>query len=177
MRFKEYYLREMIGKKYEFSCLLIDFPPTISKEIMNWTEFNIKDEVLAGDGRENQIHATLIYGLHDSDPWTSRFLLKDVKPFEITLGKMGKFSAPDNDVLKIDVEQTPELMTLREYLEGSLDNTQTHHEYRPHVTLAFVKSGSCDKFLGNDLFQDRKIIVNEISFCSKDGTRQRITLS
>lgn len=173
MRFKQFYfLNEIKGKKYDYSCILFDFPKQISMEIQNWCKFNIKDEELAEDGRENETHVTILYGVHDADPSMAFALLDGVKPFEITLGQITKFDAPDCDVLKIDVV-SDDLFGLRHILEFGIRNTQTHIGYKPHVTLAFVKKGSCDRFIGSNQFEGRTVLLNAIDFSSKDGSRQR----
>lgn len=175
MRFKDFYLYEMIGKKYDYSCLLFDFPKEISQEIQNWCRANVDDSVLAKDGRENETHVTILYGVHDASPSKAFSMLEGFGRFEIQLGKVTKFDAPDCDVLKIDVI-SDKLHYLRGILEAGIENTQTHSGYKPHVTLAYVKKGSCDHFVGSNVFEYRTILVDAVDFSSKDGTRQRTQL-
>lgn len=174
-KFKSFYLSEITGKEYDYSCLLIDFPEPIASEIKTWAKFNIPDEALAKDGREDEPHVTVLYGVHSADPSESMKYLSLIHPFEITLGNISKFVAPDCDVLKIEVFGN-DLHTLRRYIESGIENTQTHPEYKPHVTLVYCAKNSCDNFIGSNFFAGRKVLVDSVSFSSKDGTRTRIPL-
>lgn len=108
----------------------------------------IADEDLAEDGKENEFHITVKYGLHRSNPNSVRDAVKDFNGWvQYRLGKTSIFPASegrDYDVVKIDVD-SPDLHDLNEML-AALPHTDTHPDYRPHVTLAYVKPGLGKKY-------------------------------
>ena len=56
----------------------------------------------------------------------------------LVLGEVAYFPADEYDVVIIRVE-SEDLHTLYDLL-GQLPNVETHSEYQPHVTLAYVKT-------------------------------------
>ncbi|MBD3261368.1 MAG: hypothetical protein GF334_06730, partial [Candidatus Altiarchaeales archaeon] len=169
------------GKGYSLSSTQIDMPEDFAKEVMAWTKKNITDDKVHDDGdktcgREDEIHATLFYGLEDEDPDKVAEILKDVAPFEVRLGLVTAFKDQDDyDVLKVDVE-SPEMQRLHYLLEDKLPNKNSYPTYAPHMTLAFVQKDSCDNFLGDETFKDKKFKVKEIIFSSKNGKKTPIKL-
>lgn len=173
MKFKEFYIQEKLNKQYDFSCILFDFPKDKSEQIMSWAKNNISPEKLVKDGLEDEIHVTVLYGVHSENPKDTFSVLTDTESFEIELGLISKFQPEDCDVLKIDVISS-KLHDLRKILEKNIPNTQTHNEFRPHVTLGYVAKNSCNKLIGSDYFKGTKVLVNAVDFSSSDGFRQRM---
>jgi 2'-5' RNA ligase len=59
--------------------------------------------------------------------------------FEIEVGPVSFFEAERYDVLKFDAESEG-LVELNQRL-AELPNTQTHDEFHPHLTVAYVQKG------------------------------------
>ena len=57
-----------------------------------------------------------------------------------------------------------------------MEHTDTFSEYKPHLTLAFVKKGECKDLIGNDFFTDIEDEVDEIYFTAKTGKEHFIKL-
>lgn len=169
------------GKSYSLSSTQVDMPEDIANEVMAWTKKKVTDDKVHNDGdktcgREDEIHATLLYGLEDEDPDKVAEILKDVAPFEVRLGLVTAFKDQDDyDVLKVDVE-SPEMQQLHYLLEEKLPNKNSYPTYAPHMTLAYVQKDSCDDFLGNEAFKDKKFKAKEIIFSSKNGKKTPIKL-
>lgn len=151
----------------EFSCVMCLLPWKISEKIRQWGVDNIPDNELIGDGRESSIHVTVKYGLHNHDPFELRPLLQNYGPIEITLGKISLFENGKEDVIKIEVT-SPRLVQLNSLITKHFENTDTHPNYIPHVTIAYVKSGSGKKFVGNTAFEGVKAILEEAEFSGND---------
>jgi 2'-5' RNA ligase len=169
-----------IGVEYSSSSTQVDLPEDLARNVFAWGKANIPDNALYTDdeamGRENEIHITVFYGIKSSDPDEVLKLLRGFKPFECRLGLITVFKdCKTHDVLKIDVESA-ELIKLHYLLEDNLDNKNKYPTYHPHVTIAYLKKGKADRFLGDDHFRGKTFNVNEISFSSKDHTKTKISL-
>jgi len=133
----------------------------------------LPDEIIYEDpedtsyGRENQPHITVKYGLHDYDPGKLEVLLGAVPPVPVTLGKISKFESDDYDVLKIDIE-SPELHELNAFIAGNFEVTDTHPEYKPHATIAYVKPGTGDEYLGDGSFEGMQCMCDTLLLSGRE---------
>jgi hypothetical protein len=170
------------GELYDYSSTQVDLPGDLSKDVISWgkkiPEGEIYTDEDGGCGREDEIHVTLLYGLTGADPEGVNGILKSVKPFEITLGKITSFSEPeDYDVLKIDVD-SPELHRLHYLMEKELPNENKYPQYKPHVTIAYLKKGAAEKYVGDDTFNGKKFKADSVIFSPKDkGKKMSIKLT
>lgn len=179
MNFREWFLLEKLGKQYSYSCVLAAFKQNDAIPIIRWSKDNISDSVLCvdgdGKGRENEIHVTVLYGLHTNSVSDVEKIIKDVQPFQITLGKISKFDTnPNYDVIKISVTG-PKLHALNTSLR-SLDHTSNYDKYVPHCTVAYVKKGRCDNLMGNQDFEGKKVQIDSITFSPAEGEKRKIRL-
>lgn len=160
---------------YEYSCAMLNLSDDLTELILNWTKENIPYENLfinedtGMDGYEDTPHVTVKYGIHDESPEKIKELVKGCGPINFQLGLVEKFdNNPEFDVLKIGVEGT-KLRELNKYISDNIPHTDTFKEYKPHVTLAYVKKGTCDHLIQNDSFNKLEDEVYEIYFTSKTG--------
>ncbi len=183
MRTFRQFLIEMNNVKYDYSSTQINLPQPLADKIISWGSETIPNNAIFNDpkdpafGRENEIHITILYGIHSINPDLIQKLLKNTVPFEITLGKSSAFTSnPQFDVIKLDVE-SPQLHELNKKFSEKLDVTNTHPVYIPHVTIAYLKKGKSEKFIGLDKFEGTKFITKEILFSSKLGVKTKLRLS
>jgi len=161
------------SKDFTYSSVQFAIPDEMASEILKWSEKNIPDDILSeeGDahGREDYPHVTVKYGIHSESSDESEELLEGEKAFEITLGEVSTFVNDDKpyDVVKIDIE-SKDLHKLNKKISDNLEATDTHPEYHPHLTLAYVKKGEGEKFVGNEDFKGKKAVVKELEFSSKE---------
>jgi len=168
-------LTEKHGQVYDFSSTQINLPDDLAKKAMDFGKTIPDDELKVendeGKGREDDIHVTVLYGLHAEKPDQVKKLIKDIKPFEITLGKVSAFETnKEFDVVKIEVE-SPELRKLNKLLSDKCENSNSYPDYHPHVTIAYVKKGNAKKYIGNKSFVGKTFKATEITFSSKNGSR------
>ena len=111
---------------------------------------------------ETDPHVTVLYGLtkHEADPVAAA--IADHGPVTVTLGKMSLFESEDYDVLKVDVE-SPKLRALNAKI-SKLPNENTFPDYKPHMTIAYLKKGEGKKYVGNDQFEGKKITFDTMTF-------------
>lgn len=128
---------------YEYGCamLYVDFPE------MEYLKSMIKDSDLHENGKENEPHVTLLYGLHHD-----KEVLNEVKNILSTFtfntlisNNIGLFENEEFDVLKLEVEDR-NLRSINKELK-QLDHTSKFIKYNPHLTIAYLKPGSGEKYL------------------------------
>jgi len=172
------FLTEKKDADYSYSCVMLMFPSEDAKNVLDWSKQHIPDDKIFEDddkGREDEIHVTVLYGLHTNESGPVEEIMESHEGFEIELGEISKFESKDYDVIKIGISGEAlhkANKTLRE-----LDFTSNYDEYKPHCTIAYVKKGSCDDLLGNKDFTGQKVPVKELVFSPAEGDRTKIALT
>ena len=158
----------------EGHCIMADVPQKESmlefiKKIPNECVY---EEVGENYGKETNPHVTVMYGLSPIEENRVKELLNKVpKKIVAELGKISKFSNADTpyDVLKIEVK-SPHLNKIHEMIRKNFDNNYKWSEYNPHVTLAYVKKGTCNEYVGNKTFEGMKVMFE--TFMYSNGIRE-----
>lgn len=159
---------------HEYSTTQLDLPADVADEIIAFAA-GIPDEQLADKGRETVPHVTVKFGLHTQKAADVIEALKGVKPVTITLGKTSLFESDDYDVLKVEVKGAA-LKRLNKLISDALDHTDTHPEYVPHATIAYLKPGEGAQYVGDDFLSGTKVTIDEVIFSTKKGARTVIKL-
>jgi 2'-5' RNA ligase len=163
--------------EHKFSSTQVDLPDEAAREVRTVGERLIPDSVVYTDpkdpsfGREEHPHVTVKYGLHDESPEKIQTLLADEPPVTVTLGKLSIFPGKGDtpyDVVKADVD-SPDLHRLNKKISEALKVTDTHPEYKPHVTLAYVKRGEGQKFVGDSSLEGKRFTFDAVTFSSSNG--------
>jgi 2'-5' RNA ligase len=158
----------------EGHCIMADMPQKESmlefiKKIPNECVY---EEVGENYGKEANPHVTVMYGLSPIEENRVKELLNKVpKKIVAELGKISKFSNADApyDVLKIEVK-SPHLSKIHEMIRKNFDNNYKWPQYNPHVTLAYVKKGTCNEYVGNKTFEGMKVMFE--TFMYSNGIRE-----
>lgn len=173
----------MKNGKYSFSSVQINLPGDLSKRIIRWGKDHIDYDIIFRDpnnpnfGRENEIHVTVLYGLHSKVSTETRMISKEVKPFKIRLGKISIFDKSDLfDVVKIEVH-SERLHALNKTFRKKVNYTSKYPKYQPHVTIAYVKHGEGKQYVGKSPFKGEEFEADHIIFSSKEGSKERIKLN
>lgn len=173
----------MLNVKYDFSSVHVNLPTTLTEQIIDWGKNQIRDDdVFVSEkdstlGRENEIHITVLYGLHSVSANQSVKLLEGTGSVKATLGKIGIFVKPKKpfDVLMIEVN-SEDLIRLNEKLVKNVRHTNKYGAYKPHVTIAYLKKGKAWKHVGNRFWCDTQFNCCDVVFSSKNGTKHRFNL-
>ncbi len=160
--------------QYDYSSTQLDIPEPLAARVRAMSQ-SIPDTDLAEDGREDQPHVTVKYGLEADSPDVVRAIVARHGPVTVTLGKTSLFPANkqdggkpgDFDVVKLDVD-SPELRALNAAL-SKLPNEDEHPTYQPHLTLAYVKPGMGEKYAGRADLEGQQVTIDSLAFSSKDG--------
>lgn len=144
---------------YDFACLMIDiFPIPLITKLQK--QLDIVD--LSSKGIEYNQHITVVFGI-DTNVNLSR--VENLIPTNIgdlKFGKIGVFYGQEYDVLKVSVIPSEELLKLRADIVNKLSVTLTFPDFNPHITLAYLKKGTADKYL--ERFCDYDLSKEIISF-------------
>src|SRR5581483_6226868 len=166
---------------HSYSCVMLEVGEVdqdVTNQIQDFVN-DIDDEDLAEDGREEQPHITVKYGLHTENAEEVRRIIEGFGPVRVTLGPVSLFTTEDTgedyEVLKIDVDGE-DLMRLNELITSSLENTDKHPEYHPHLTLAYLKPGVSDKYTDWRGVEGTELVFDGVDFSEPEGSRETISL-
>jgi len=127
-------------------------------------------------GREDEMHITVLYGIHSNSSQQVKKLLAGEKPIHIKLGKIEVFTNPFKFDVVVLKAVSPDLRRLNTKLRNNVEFTNQYQKYRPHATIAYVKKGKGWKHRGVDNWAGQEFTCGYTVFSSKDGSKQRITL-
>jgi 2'-5' RNA ligase len=165
-------------EKPKYASTQINLPEAHAKQVIEAGKKLIRDEDLAGKGREGEPHVTLKYGVHENENALRR-VLAEHKPFEATLGKIKIFPPTDNSEGTAPVVaeiNAPELKPLHEAIHKAVGAKEDDFDYKPHVTLAYVKPEAAMKYEGSTALEGTKIPIDRISLSRADRTQQALSL-
>lgn len=169
-------------EEYDFTCTMAFIPKDLAEKMVK-VSLEIGDSSLYDPkdkshkyGREIEPHITVKFGTHTSDPEEIKNALKDFPPAKVTLGRISFFDTnKDYDVVKIDVV-SEDLEKANKAISDKCKCTDSHPDYKPHITIAYVEKGSCEYLKGKKDFDGIEIVFEELSFQDKVGNRTIIPL-
>lgn len=166
--------RRAIDKERKFSSTQVQLPPEIAKKLLAYS-LTIPDAALAADGRENDPHVTVKYGLHTQDADEVRSALAGQAPAALKLGKTAIFASEEYDVLYVSVTSM-DLERLNKKIASALVTTDTHPTYIPHACVAYLKPGLGKNYIGDARFEGLMASVSEVVFSDADSNKSVIQL-
>ena len=141
----------------------------------------IEEDDLAGDGIELDLHVTVLYGCQDSDQQSVEASLSILPPFKITFGQLFVLTPdnkPDCEVLAVRV-YSQGLEDLHHKLKSELAVETTYPDFTGHMTLAYLKAGTAQKYLSEpnkSMLLGEVGMVESVFFSQTDGERVQIDL-
>ena len=135
-------------KLRSYGCLMLDFA---FEDWDEWIKKYVDEKDLYTEdnkGYSDNPHVTILYGFHDEEVDHNE-LEKDIKekitaPI-INFKNISVFENEKFDVVKFDLKHDS-LNEMNEYFK-KFPHTDTFPEYKPHVTIAYVKSGLGKKYI------------------------------
>lgn len=165
---------EGTGEPHDHSSTQLQLPPLVAGRVRQ-AAAAIDEADLAEDGREADPHITVKYGLDTDDAARVAEVLADQPPIEVSLGKTSLFENDDADVVKVDVD-SPALHALNKKIADAIEHTDTHPDYKPHVTLAYVKPGAGKKYAGDAALAGQTVTLDRLVFSDRDGKKTEFKL-
>ena len=172
----------MLNIKYDFSSVHVNVPVEISEDIIEWGKTKIKDNDLyvsqkdPSFGREDEIHITILYGIHTEHHKDIVKMLKGEGPIVVTLGKINVFTSQSNfDVVMIQIE-SQDLKRLNRLIVENVPHTNKYGAYKPHLTIGYVKKGKGWKHVGGSRWNGIKFECKHVVFSSKNGSKHQFLI-
>jgi 2'-5' RNA ligase len=142
----------------DLECVMLDLEPLPIREIygrdLNEKDFFYGDipelKYAQGPVAEEKAHVTLLFGIHPSDTYETDVLnvLADWEPSDIFVSRVGYFPSSiegqDYKAIVGEVFPSVNLLLARKRLE-TLPHTNTFKDYKPHVTLAYIRGKADEK--------------------------------
>lgn len=127
-------------------------------------------------GLEHDPHCTLVYGFYidKTDPQEIKAVMKSFFPLKVKIKEIGGFRLKDCDVIKYNVPNKEELKVWRERLLR-FPNYQFRTDYKPHITIAYVNSGTGRKYL-KKLDEGFDIVFNKAIYCYTANQKDNIVV-
>lgn len=175
---------------HKFACVMVIPDPNVDPN--SWKQSfiraaagQIQDEIdvndLADIGIEDDLHITVLYGCQDTDQQSVEASLSILPPFKITFGQLFVLT-PDNkpgcEVLAVRVYGQG-LEDLHYKLKSELAVETTYPDFTGHMTLAYLKAGTAQKYLSEpnlSLLLGEVGMVESVIFSQTDGERVQIDL-
>lgn len=173
-----------LSKPHKYSTTHFNLPAKLCGKVLSLAAV-IADEDLSEDGREDEPHITIKYGLHTNSASDVRKAVKSFGPVTVTLGRTSIFPASETqsqrggsqfDVVKIDVEGD-DLRRLNKAISSALSHTDSHPTYQPHITLAYVKPGRGKVYAGLYDLEGVTVTFDRLTFSDALGRTQTVSLS
>lgn len=131
---------DTVEADFNKNCLIVNPHPQLAEMAIEIGKKYAKDHMLINDGREENPHITLLFGVDDVKEDLEHLNQSKIKvrnkPY------IDYFDNPeDNNSVAIIPIESPELHGLHETLRSQLSNTQRPGKYKPHLTIAYLKLG------------------------------------
>lgn len=152
-------------------CLMVYYEP--SDEIIELQK-NIEKEDLQDDdykSLETEQHTTILYGLRDDVSIDNiKKLVLPLENYETICYGLSLFENEKFDVLKMTAHNDS-LFKTNEKIRNNCEYKNDYPDYKPHITIAYLKSGVGKKYLEKKF--KKKIIMKPLKFVLSteiDGT-------
>ena len=161
---KSQYIVDLNKAEHEYCSTQVNIIGSLAKAITNWAkEFIPKDDIYVDEkegieGYEEEPHCTVLYGIvnvGDQDKVRDLLKSKGLNKLAGTLGLVDKFESTDYDVVIIKVDSKG-LENAHKLISQNVENEDTHKDYHPHVTLAYVQKGKANEFVGKSVFKGKE---------------------
>lgn len=167
-------------RTHEFSSTQFNLDGVVAKKIRAMSD-SIPDSVLTEEGREDEPHITVKFGLNIDNADEVAKVVRNFGPVKVRLTTTKIFPArPESrpgkesqDVVYVAVE-SEDLHRLNKLIADSIECTDTHPSYIPHVCLAYVKPGMGQKYVGMMAADGDEMTFTELVF--SDKSRDHITI-
>jgi hypothetical protein len=159
--------------QYKFGCVMLEV------SISNWDEiiYSIsKEDIYEVEGEnyglQTNPHVTILYGLHEE---VSLDQVKSVfeglnESIYIKIEGIGVFENKDFDVVKFNVIPNRTLQNLYDRL-SEFPNSNEYPEYRPHITIAYVKKGRGKKY-EDPTYTHSVDNIDEVCYSMSNGSKE-----
>jgi 2'-5' RNA ligase len=165
------------GDLYDYGCVMVYL------DIPNWknivSKINPDELYLPEDpthGYETDPHATILYGLHPEvtdEDITKAIQSQNLSHILLDIDGIDTFQNKDYDVVKMNVKSDT-LNNLNKEL-SKLPHTTDYPDYKPHVTMAYLKPGNGKKYHQPD-YKHKFDKIKKIVYSKTNGDKVEIPI-
>jgi 2'-5' RNA ligase len=159
----------------EFASTQFDMPAFVAQKVLEYGRL-IPAEDLHKNGLEDEVHVTIKYGLQDDQLDRVKILASMFGPMTLEFKGINLFRRDDFDVVKVDVESEA-LRRLNRAISMMIQTDDPHPVFNPHLTIAYVKPGLGQKYVGSGPLNGQSVIVDTIQFSGTDYSKTPIKLA
>jgi 2'-5' RNA ligase len=172
-----------VGTKYKFGSTQANLhPSSAAAKSIKAAQDVIPAEHLAGDGKDvDDPHVTVRYGIQsESKKDALRKFIRGQRPFTAKLGPTAAFPPSEHSDGAAPIHapvHSPELHRMNAEIEKHGDfAASSFPEYRPHVTVAYVKPEVAKKYVGNHTTDGKEFHVSSIAISDRDGNKEDVPM-
>ena len=167
-------LRSLLGGR-EYGYVRADIPQPIEKMIKQIQE-QVKPEHLDVGGIPEVPHVTVLWGLMGCDYSEVAEACRRFGRFNIAIQDVTTFPEGRKGVpVKLDVH-SPAIEAMNRKLRSMFPHVETHDEYRPHITIAYVKPEFASQYTGRSIASDTSCDILELKVIPKNGATTTVPL-
>jgi len=176
-----YMLKTDATSGYDYSSTQLNLPEILGNELVEWAEDHIDPDDLGSGGIEMEPHVTVKYGLMPNVGASDvARVVKDQTPVAMTFGPNYVFAGQDQGggvPLYVSVT-SDDAGHLNGIIKRSLANVETHTNYTPHVTIAYIKHSAVSKYVGQrSPLYGMHITLGDLTYSGTDGRQVAIPLN
>lgn len=160
--------------RYSYSTVQFDLPDDVAQRVVAFAGRLLdKADIVK---TETKPHVTIQYGLVDNDPDQLKAALQTQKSCKCVFGQTDYFpDRGDGDVVVLKVSRDG-LERLRSVVRDNASFVERFPDYRPHVTLGYVKPGQGAKYKGRTDMEGEEVSIQSVVFSSPDGQKTDVNL-
>ena len=164
--------KEKSGSLYKYGCVMLEL------NISNWDELtgsidpdDIYEPKDPSKGIEEIPHITIFFGLHKEVTTEQiRKVFEDNDDHvHVEIDGIDIFERPEYDVVKLNIKHDKTLQYLHDELK-KLPNSDEFTDYKPHITISYVKKGTGKKYINPDYKYTVKNI-GKVKYCTPLGEK------
>lgn len=171
---------ELLNEGDNCHTVMVNVPAT--KKLMDYiAAVPDADVYLLGNqeyGKTKKPHITVLYGIDVAEEKKTKELLAKIpKNLSAIMGKVSLFHPPgkEYDVLKIDVS-SPTLEKVNTLLKKSVKYTNSYNDFHPHVTIAYLKKGTGEKYVGDTTFEGTQLTFQTFLYSNEKRHHEHLPM-
>lgn len=160
--------------KHDFGCVMLYFDfhgIEVFHNILEIGDIYTKDN----HGLETKAHITLLYGFNEEvNPNEVIDVVKKYEYIHVKLDNVSLFQNEEYDVLKLDAN-----LNILQDVHNELrkfPHTDVYSTYHPHMTIAYLKPGTGNKYIDKLKWVKLLMNPNEIVYSKSNGELTKIKI-